>query len=947
MTCGTVRCLAAYGLLSFVPMVSAATVSLSAIPASSTFGELVTLYATISSGGGSSVTFYDGDTILGIDTPAGVTATIQTILLTPGKHNLKARYNGSPAAVSPLLHFVVTATAGSVLNLTNTLTAGTNPFSVVVDDFDGDGNADLAVANHGDGTVDIFLGNGKGKFKLKGSPYLVGGTPTSIATGYFHGNDKVDLVVTDGNSNVVLMTGKGDGTFKAPAVVATGTTPYAVAVGDFNRDGKSDIAVVNNTAQSVTVFLGNGDGTFSEKTSLLVGSFPRAIAVGDINEDGFADLVVADCFSGNISVLYGVGDGTFDMAVPSPAGMSQSPSGIALGKFGPGDDIDIAASSSRTSDVSFFPNTMGSLGTVALYPTGGDYSYALATGDFNGDSKLDLVVANSGTNNISILAGNGDGTFQPPADFPVGSTPIALAVGDFNGDGIPDVAVADEMDGISILLGSAYNIAKEGGDSQSASVNTLFLSPLQVLVTDLLAMPASGVPVTFAAPASGASATFSGSPSATEFTLGGGQASSPVPKANAIAGGPYTVTAQVGYGPSVKFKLTNTPVPTITATSGTPQSAPVTSAFLPLQVQVEDAMGNPVGAGVPVTFSAPASGPTGTFVGGGALTTGAGGMAAVIFTANTITGSYIVTATTPGAPAPATFSLTNTAGMPYSIVATSGSGQSASINATFTKPLVATVKDQYNNPVQNTTVTFTPPAAGPSGMFATTNTATTNAFGVATSTAFTANGHTGTYSVSASVASVSTTFNLTNTGGIMIPTGVTVSPGQSVNFPVTLGTNALSGVTITLKSSDTTKATVFPATVYIPPGTNGSLVIAKVMGVNYGTVSITASATGYASVSQSVTVDGSLSFSPTSLMITGTATKFLTLTLNTSAPAGGVTINVTSSPGLIVAVPATVKIAAYTKSVSVPVTGITPGPAVIHASFLPFIPDTTASVTVH
>jgi hypothetical protein len=941
-----VRCLAAYGLLSLASVVSAATVSLSSTPTSaSTFGQQVTLNATISSGGGSSVTFYDGDTILGIDTPSSVTATIKTILLMPGKHSLRARYNGSPAAVSPLLHFTVTANAGSVLNVTSPLTAGTNPFSVVVGDFDGDGDADLAVANHGDGTVDIFLGNGKGKFKLKGSPYLVGGTPTSIATGYFHGNDKVDLVVTDGKSNVVLMTGNGDGTFKPPVVVATGTTPYAVAVGDFNRDGKSDIAVVNNTAGSMTVFLGSGNGTFSEKTSLAAGSSPRAIAVGDINEDGVPDLVVADPFSMNINVLYGIGDGTFDAAVPYPAGASQSPSGIALGKFGPGDDIDIAASS-LSSDVSFFSNTTGSLGIPALLPTGGYNSFALAAGDFNGDSKLDLVVANAYSDNIGILTGNGDGTFQPPVDFPVGSLPVSLAIGDFNGDGIPDVAVANEMGGISILLGSAYNIAKDGGDAQSASVNALFLSPLQVLVTDSLAMPALGVPVTFTAPATGPSATFSGSASTTDFTLGGGLATSAVPLANSIAGGPYTVTAQVGYGPSVKFKLTNTPVPTITATSGTPQSAPVTTAFsVPLQVRVADALGSPVGARVPVTFSAPVSGPSGTFVGGGAVLTGAGGMAAVVFTANTIAGSYTVTATTPSAPAPATFSLTNTAGTPYSIVATSGSGQHASVNATFPNPLVVTVKDQYKNLVPNAIVTFTPPMAGPSGTFATTNTATTNASGVATSTVFTANGNTGTYSVSASVASVSTTLNLTNTGGIVLLTGVTVSPGQSVAFPVTLGTNALSGVTITLKSGDTTKATVFPASVYIPPGTNGSLVIAKVMGVNYGTVSITASASGYASVGQAVNVVGSLSFSPPNPTIIGTATDTLTLTLNTLAPAGGVTINLSSSTGSA-SVPATVKIAAYTKSVGVPVTGVTPGPAVITASLSPYIPDATANVTV-
>ncbi|MGA2598933.1 MAG: FG-GAP-like repeat-containing protein, partial [Bryobacteraceae bacterium] len=253
MTCGMVRCLAAYGLLSLAFVVSAATVSLSSSATPSAFGAPVILMASVSPSGTGTVTFYDGATILGIGALASDMATIQTILLTPGKHSLRARYEAATPKMSPALPFVVKANAGSSLSITNTLTAGKNPFSVAVGDFNGKGNADLAVANYTDGTVDILLGNGTGAFMHKGSPYATGGNLTSIATGYFHGNDNVDLVVTDVKSNAVwMLTANGDGTFQAPVMIATTTSPYAVAVSDFNRDGNSDIAVVNNTTGTVT-----------------------------------------------------------------------------------------------------------------------------------------------------------------------------------------------------------------------------------------------------------------------------------------------------------------------------------------------------------------------------------------------------------------------------------------------------------------------------------------------------------------------------------------------------------------------------------------------------------------------------------------------------------------------------------------------------------------------
>src|ERR1035437_4574413 len=314
-------------------------------------------------------------------------------------------------------------------------------------------------------------------------------------------------------------------------------------------------------------------------------------------------------------------------------------------------------------------------------------------------------------------------------------------------------------------------IAATSGTPQSAKVGTAFAAPLVATVTTG-GSPTSGVTVTFTAPATGAGGTFAGGVN-TATTNGSGVATSVVFTANGTAGA-YTVTASAtGTSTPASFSLTNTAgaAASIAATSGTPQSATVGTAFaLPLVATVLDSGSNPV-SGVVVTFTAPATGASGTFAGGvNTATTNASGVAtSAVFTANGNLGAYTVAATVAGGSTPANFSLTNTVGAGASIAATSGTPQSATVGTAFALPLVATVLDSGSNPVSGVVVTFTAPASGASGTFAGgVNTATTNASGVATSATFTANGTGGgPYTVAATVAGVSTPadFSLTNTGG--------------------------------------------------------------------------------------------------------------------------------------------------------------------------------------
>lgn len=210
--------------------------------------------------------------------------------------------------------------------------------------------------------------------------------------------------------------------------------------------------------------------------------------------------------------------------------------------------------------------------------------------------------------------------------------------------------------------GGASSIVPTAGTPQSTTINTAFALPLVATATDSRNNPVSGVEVTFTPPAGGASGTFAGGVN-TATTNASGVATSAVITANGTAGGPYNVVASAIGASSANFALTNIAVPPgkVAITSGSGQSTTISTAFAaPLVVTVTDAGNNPV-RGVLVTFTPPANGASGTFVGGvNTVITNAGGVATTaVFTANAIAGPYTVTATVAGVATSAVFSLTN------------------------------------------------------------------------------------------------------------------------------------------------------------------------------------------------------------------------------------------------------------------------------------------------
>ncbi|MGH9737908.1 MAG: FG-GAP-like repeat-containing protein [Candidatus Acidiferrales bacterium] len=258
---------------------------------------------------------------------------------------------------------------------------GNLPVSVAVANFHnaiGGNSVDVAVSNQNDNSISIFQINSDGTFSTSSSsPSLIqlpaGYKPAGLATGTFTNSGHIDLAVADeGNDTVSVFLGNGDGTFQTRTDYATGNSPIFVATGDFNGDGVSDLAIANygaptsaNTGNTVTVLLGQknindasvGNGQFAPGTErdFPAGNGPTSIAVGDFNIDGMEDLVVSDQADNAVSVLLGLGSGLFGPNFELP--VDQAPVSITSGDFNAAGTPDIATANHDSNDATVILNS--------------------------------------------------------------------------------------------------------------------------------------------------------------------------------------------------------------------------------------------------------------------------------------------------------------------------------------------------------------------------------------------------------------------------------------------------------------------------------------------------------------------------------------------------------------------------------------------------------------
>jgi hypothetical protein len=362
-----------------------------------------------------------------------------------------------------------------------TFAVGANPVSVAVADLNGDGRPDVVVANSGSNTVAVLLDATAPKAGVPGfaaqADFATGGTPFSVAVADFNGDGKPDLAVAnfaDNTVSVLLNTtpqGASVPSFAPQKTFAVGTNPQALAVGDFNQDGKPDLVVANLKSGNDSVLLnttpaGAATPAFAAQQTFAVGNNPIFVAVGDFNGDGKPDLAVSNFTDKTVSVLL---DTTAAMSTTAAFTAQQTfavgtgPLGAAIGDFNGDNKPDLVVADSKDTTVSVLLDTTT---TGALTPTfaaqqtfavGGN-PQGLAVGDFDGDGKPDLAVGNFTDKTLSVLLdttanGASTPTFATQQTFATGTNPVAVAVGDFNGDGQQHLVVADNGDKtVSVLL---------------------------------------------------------------------------------------------------------------------------------------------------------------------------------------------------------------------------------------------------------------------------------------------------------------------------------------------------------------------------------------------------------------------------------------------------------------------------------------------------------------
>src|SRR5260221_6535966 len=400
----------------------------------------------------------------------------------------------------------------------------TNPRSVSIGDLDGDGKADLAVVNWVSNNISIFRNTSSGGFVSFATKidFATGASPVSVSIGDIDGDGRADLGVANFGSNsfsILRNTGTAAGSisFAAKVDYANSTNPYSISLGDLDGDAKADVAVTNHYGNNVSVYRNTstsaGSVSFASRIDFVTGVTPHAVSIGDLDLDGKLDVAVANTSSNTVSILRNTSTvGSIGFASKIDYSTGSTPNWVSIGDLDGDGKSDLAvANGGNNSSVSVLRNTSSGAGSIS-YTTNVDYvtgtgtttsTISVSIGDFDGDGKSDLVAANSGVGTMSVFlhqrgARQTIDSFNPFSQKTYGDAAFSLSATASSGlpvtynSSTPSVATVSGNTITIVGYGTTTITATQAGDSYYGPVSVSQILAVGPFPSITSFMPASG-----------------------------------------------------------------------------------------------------------------------------------------------------------------------------------------------------------------------------------------------------------------------------------------------------------------------------------------------------------------------------------------------------------------------------------------------------------------------